>query len=108
MNDIIIERTGDILRIELNRPTKKNALTASMYIALADTFAAAREDDAIRVVLWHGAGDSFCAGNDIEDFLANPPAAHDSPQGKLTNAFINFDKPIVAAVHGMAVGGGTT
>ena len=108
MSDIIIEHSGDILRIELNRPTRKNALTASMYTTLAETFAAAREDESVRVVLWHGAGDSFCAGNDIQDFLTNPPAAHDSPQGRLTNAFIAFDKPIVAAVHGAAVGGGTT
>ena len=108
MSDIIVERYGDILHIELNRPSRKNALTSSMYTTLARTFANAREDELIRVVLWYGAGDSFCAGNDIEDFLKNPPASDDSPQLRLTNAFIAFDKPIVAAVQGSAVGGGTT
>src|ERR1700680_4265384 len=63
---------------------------------------------AIRVVLWHGAGDSFCAGNDVEDFLKNPPGPGESPQAKLMHALLDFDKPLVAAVQGAAIGGGTT
>lgn len=59
-------------------------------------------------MLWHGAGDSFCAGNDIEGFLKNPPSPDDSPQTRLMNALVDFDKPIVVAVHGGAIGGGTT
>src|SRR4029077_21221706 len=55
----------------------------------------------------HGAGDSFCAGNDLEDFLKNPMGPGDSPQSRLINALINFDKPIVAAVQGAAIGRGT-
>src|SRR4029077_12604002 len=55
-----------------------------------------------------GAGDSFCAGNDLEDFLKNPIGPDDSPQSRLIEALINFDRPIVAAVHGSAIGGGTT
>src|SRR5204863_4317761 len=68
----------------------------------------AGRDEQIRVVIWHGAGDSFCAGNDVEDFLKNPPGADESPQARLMKVLINFDKPLIAAVHGAAIGGGTT
>jgi enoyl-CoA hydratase/carnithine racemase len=108
MSDIVTERTGSILRVQLNRPAKKNAMTSAMYVTLADLLNAAAKDDQVRVVLWHGAGDSFCAGNDVEDFLKNPPGPGDSPQARLISAFIDFEKPIVAAVQGAAVGGGTT
>src|SRR5438477_2518927 len=108
MSDILTECSGNILRIQLNRPARKNAMTSAMYITLADQFNAAAKDDQIRVVLWHGAGDSFSAGNDIQDFLKNPPGAGESPQARLIEALINFDKPIVAAVQGAAIGGGTT
>src|SRR6266699_1889467 len=108
MSDILTECSGNILRIQLNRPEKKNAMTSAMYITLADIFNAAAKDDQIRVVLWHGAGDSFSAGNDIQDFLKHPPGAGESPQARLIEALINFDKPIVAAVQGAAIGGGTT
>jgi enoyl-CoA hydratase/carnithine racemase len=108
MSDIVTERSGNILRIQLNRPEKKNAMTSAMYITLADLLNDAAKDDQVRVVLWHGAGDSFSAGNDIQDFLKNPPGAGESPQTRLIEALINFDKPIVAAVQGAAIGGGTT
>ena len=65
-------------------------------------------DENARVLLWHGAGESFCAGNDIQDFLENPPGPGESPQARLMSALIDFDKPVVAAVHGAAIGGGTT
>src|ERR1700745_2815335 len=71
-------------------------------------FNTAAKDDQVRVVLWHGAGDSFCAGNDIGDFIKNPPGAGESPQARLMKARIYFDKPIVVAVQGAAIGGGTT
>jgi enoyl-CoA hydratase/carnithine racemase len=108
MDEIVTERSGSVLRIELNRPTKKNAMTSGMYVTLADLFKDAAKDERIRVVLWHGAGDSFCAGNDVEDFLKNPPGPGASPQAQLMNALADFDKPLVAAVHGAAIGGGTT
>lgn len=108
MSDIATERSGSILRVQFNRPAKKNAMTSSMYVAFADLLNDAAKDDLIRVVLWHGAGDSFCAGNDVEDFLKNPPGPGESPQALLMKAFINLDKPLVAAVHGAAIGGGTT
>ena len=108
MTDIVTERSGNILRVQFNRPSKKNAMTSAMYITMADLLNESAKDDRIRVVLWHGAGDSFCAGNDLDDFLKNPPGPGDSPQSRLINAFIAFEKPIVAAVRGAAIGGGTT
>src|ERR1700738_5121122 len=108
MDEIITKRAGSVLRVKLNRPTKKNAMTSSMYVTLANVFNDASKDERIRVVLWHGAGDSFCADNDLEDFIKNPPGPGESPQSRLMTAMLNFDKPLVAAVHGAAIGGGTT
>src|SRR5437764_7422053 len=108
MSDIITECSGNILRIQLNRPARKNAMTSAMYITVAELLNNAAKDDQIRVVLWHGAGDSFSAGNDMQDFLKNPPGPGKSPQAEVIDALINFDKPIVAAVQGAAIGGGTT
>jgi len=108
MSDVVTERSGGVLRVQLNRPAKKNAMTSAMYVTIADSLNAAAKDEDIRVVLWYGAGDSFCAGNDVEDFLKNPPGPGESPQARLINALVNFEKPIVAAVQGAAVGGGTT
>ena len=108
MTDIVTERSGSILRVQFNRPSKKNAMTSAMYLTMADLLDAAAQDDRLRVVLWHGVGDSFCAGNDLDDFLKNPPGPEESAQSRLINAFIGFDKPIVVAVQGAAIGGGTT
>jgi enoyl-CoA hydratase/carnithine racemase len=66
------------------------------------------KDESTRFVLWHGAGESFSAGNDIEDFLRNPPGPEDSAQARLMTALIDFNKPLIAAVQGAAIGGGTT
>jgi len=108
MSDILTERSGNILSIQLNRPAKKNAMTSSMYITMAELLNGAAKDDQIHVVLWHAAGNSFSAGNDIEDFVKNPPGPGESPQAQLIDALINVEKPLVAAVQGAAIGGGTT
>jgi enoyl-CoA hydratase/carnithine racemase len=108
MEDIVTAQSGSILRVQLNRPAKRNAMTSAMYVTLADILNKAAKDENTRVVLWHGAGDSFCAGNDIDDFLKNPPGPGESPQARLMGALVNFDKPLVAAVQGAAIGGGTT
>jgi len=108
MSEILSELSGGILRVTLNRPAKKNAMTSAMYNAQADAFKEAAKDDGVRVVLWNANGDSFSAGNDIEDFLKNPPGPGESPQAKLANALLNLHKPLVAAVQGAAIGGGTT
>src|SRR5256714_11918428 len=108
MDNIVTDRSEGILSVELNRPEKLNAMTSSMYTKLADIFNDADKDERIRVVLWHGAGDAFTAGNDVKDFLENPPGPGESPQARLMNALVDFDKPLVAAVRGAAIGGGTT
>jgi enoyl-CoA hydratase/carnithine racemase len=108
MDEILTEHAGSILRVQFNRPKKRNAMTSAMYVALAGILNEAANDENTRVVLWHGAGDSFCAGNDLEDFLKNPPGPGNFPQARLMEALVNFDKPLVAAVHGAAIGGGTT
>ena len=108
MSEILTERTGSVLRITLNRPAKKNAMTSSMYLSMAEILNDAAKDEDILVVLWDGAGDSFSAGNDLQDFLKNPPGPGESPQAQLASALLNFNKPLIAAVQGVAIGGGTT
>jgi len=83
-------------------------MTSSMYITMVEFLEDAAKDDQVRVALWDAAGDSFWLGNDPEDFMANPPVAGESPQSRLIHALINFEKPLVAAVQGAAIGGGTT
>ncbi len=97
-----------VLRIEIARPEKKNALTQEMYGALADALAAADADAAVRVVLIHGASDCFTAGNDLKDFLARPPHSEASPTHRFLRGIATFGKPLLAAVNGAAVGIGTT
>jgi enoyl-CoA hydratase/carnithine racemase len=107
-SEIVTERSAGILRVQLNRPAKKNALTSKMYLTLADLIDGAAKDDDIRVVVLHGAGDSFCAGNDLQDFLSHPPKPGESVQERFVRALMNFEKPLIAAVHGATVGSGAT
>lgn len=98
---------GRILRIELNRPEKKNALTQAMYAGLAAAFAEADKDPRVRCVLLHGAGGCFTSGNDLKDFV-NPEGFADGPAWHLLKTISSLEKPVVAAVHGLAIGLGTT
>ncbi|WP_298747775.1 enoyl-CoA hydratase [uncultured Brevundimonas sp.] len=100
-----------VLTVTLARPRKKNAITQAMYAALSDAVETARRDDAVRVLLFRGEGDSFSAGNDIADFIAigsrgEPPL--DMSVFRFLKALADFDKPVVAAVRGRAVGVGLT
>jgi enoyl-CoA hydratase/carnithine racemase len=107
-NELTSARDGAVLEIAFNRPLKKNALTADMYLAAAEALREAEKDDTVRVVLFRGEGDSFCAGNDLEDFAANPPVEEDAPVFRFLDTASRAAKPYVAAVHGSAVGIGTT
>jgi enoyl-CoA hydratase/carnithine racemase len=108
MNHILTEAKDGIARIEINRPEKKNALTAAMYQSMADAIHAAETDARVRVVLIHGKSDLFTAGNDLQDFLDNPPREESRPVFQFLYGISQAQKPIVAAVAGAAVGIGTT
>ena len=108
MNNIVTETRDRVMRIEIARPEKKNALTQEMYKAMADALAAADGDAAVRVVLIHGARDCFTAGNDLKDFLDQPPHTETSPTFRFLRGLARFGKPLLAAVNGAAVGIGTT
>jgi enoyl-CoA hydratase/carnithine racemase len=97
-----------IMRIEIDRPEKKNALTATMYQAMADALRAAEADPAVRVVMLHGRPDCFSAGNDLKDFLEHPHEGDDTPVSQFLRAIASAPKPLVAAVGGPVVGVGTT
>lgn len=108
MTDILTTQADGILTITFNRPEKKNALTAAMYAALADALEKTEADDAVRVVLFAGNGGAFTAGNDLQDFLNNPPQGDGSPVFRFLRAISTLSKPLVAAVSGVAVGVGST
>jgi enoyl-CoA hydratase/carnithine racemase len=97
-----------VATIEIARPEKKNALTQAMYQAMADALTAAQADPAVRAVLITGQPGIFTSGNDIEDFMQRPPQGLDSPVFLFMQALLAFEKPVVAAVTGAAVGIGTT
>jgi len=97
-----------ILTIRMNRPDKKNALTVDMYDDMAKALKDAEKNPDVRVVLITGAGDSFSAGNDLQDFLSRPPEGENSPVLQFLKAISSAKLPIVAAVNGTAVGVGVT
>jgi enoyl-CoA hydratase/carnithine racemase len=104
-----VERGGGVLAITLNRPERRNAITAAMYAALADAIAGAFEDDETRVITISGEGQDFAAGNDLADFLeVRTDGEEEIPVWRLLRALAECEVPIVAAVHGNCVGIGTT
>lgn len=104
-----IQENGAVLEIIFARPGKKNALSNAMYRAASGALESARTNNNIRVVLFGAEGDSFTAGNDLADFAAVASGASAELEA---HAFLDqlarTDKPIVAAVSGLAVGVGTT
>ena len=108
MSDILIHTENGISTLTFNRVDKKNSITQAMYAALADGMEAAATNPDVRVVVFQGHETVFSAGNDLADFLNNPPAADDAPVFRFLRAIASFPKPVVAAVCGPAVGIGTT
>lgn len=106
--DIGIELQDRVLTITMCRPEKKNALTLAMYRSMADAVNDSNTDTRIRAIVITGTADSFSSGNDLNDFLGTPPAGPDSPVMQFLYAISQAEKPLLAAVNGLAVGVGTT
>jgi enoyl-CoA hydratase/carnithine racemase len=105
---ILLQCERGLLTLQLNRPDKKNALTRAMYGQLAEALERADADPDINAVLIQGSSECFTAGNDIGDFLEQPPSDLDSPAFHFMKSLLNCRKPVIAAVAGAAVGIGTT
>ena len=105
---ITVERRDGVLSLTMNRPERRNAIMVAMYAALADAIEGAANDDTIRLITLEGAGEDFTGGNDLADFMAEMPSGDDVPVWRLLRALAANPVPLVAAVHGNAVGIGTT
>jgi enoyl-CoA hydratase/carnithine racemase len=111
---VLVTHDKGVQILTLNRPDKKNALTAEMYGALADGLERAERDPGIRVTLITATGDAFTAGNDMGDFAkAGATPVDEEPTEKphvarFIEGLREVEKPVVAAVNGLAVGIGVT
>lgn len=108
MTGILQNQESGVLTLTLNRVDKKNSLNASMYAELADALQSATNNADIKVVLLQGHETVFSAGNDIADFLQQPPATEESAVFRFLKGIAVFPKPLLASVCGPAVGVGTT
>lgn len=108
MSDILLHTDAGVMTLTFNRLEKKNSITSAMYAQLADGIEQARNDASVRVVVIQGHETIFSAGNDIGDFLNQPPSTQDSPVFRFLRGIATFEKPLIAAVAGPAVGIGTT
>jgi enoyl-CoA hydratase/carnithine racemase len=109
MTDQVLVSTSDgICEIQLNRPEKRNAITLAMYGALVDALNEARANDGVRVVLISGAGASFTAGNDLNDFMSQADLSDENNAVRFLRLLPTFRKVLIAAVHGQTVGIGVT
>lgn len=106
--NIIVQINDGVCEIKFNRPDKKNAILGAMYEKFAKTIIDGNNDDSIRAFLICASGETFCAGNDIGDFINNGIDFANSPQKKFFDSLSLCEKPIVSAVQGKAVGIGTT
>lgn len=105
---ILVTRDERILRIQFNRPERKNALSLAMYAALADIIQAANTESTVRVLVLSGVNECFTSGNDLLDFMNDPEIRDTHPVVRFMVALQHCSKPVVAVVQGHAVGIGTT
>lgn len=108
MSGIVVGHAAGVATLTIDRPEKRNALTGGMYTELADALDAAAADVGTRAVVILGGAEIFTAGNDIAEFLHEPPTALDSPVMRFLRVLAAHPKPIFAGVRGAAVGVGTT
>ena len=108
MTEVTTLLADGVLEITMDRPARKNALSIAMYAEMTSALVRASADDAIRVVSIRGASGVFTSGNDLDDFLRSPPVGESSPVSRFLDAWTTFEKPLVAAVEGHAIGIGTT
>lgn len=99
---------GGVCTLAFTRPEKKNALTQAMYAGLAEAIERTERDPAIGCLLITGSDDVFCAGNDIADFRSRPADGGERPSRRVYQGLARLDKPVVAAVQGLAIGIGFT
>lgn len=108
-HDHILHEVSDrVMTITMARPKQKNALTVAMYSAMNELLDSAASDPNIRAVIFRGQGGNFTSGNDLGDFLHNPPVGPESPVLLFLSKIRDFEKPLLCAVEGYAVGIGTT
>ena len=109
-NDLIIEQSGDAMRLTLNRPQRRNALSMSLSAELVGALEKARDATDIKYLIIKGAGEHFCAGDDITEMPkwgnANDVMRRVRYYQHMANTLEELDKITIAAVDGMAVGGG--
>ena len=106
--NLLVDFDAGVLTITFNRPAKKNAFSVAMYAGMGRAFAQARERGDVRVILLRGSEGTFTAGNDLMDFMKNPPAGPESSVSQFLAHLAGCEKPIVAAVQGVAIGIGVT
>lgn len=116
MNDetVLVETSGGVLTLTLNRPDRDNAFNRRMSQELADAIGAAGRDPAVRAVVVAGGGAAFCSGHDVEELEpvladARPPSRADAvrrDENRLILQMRRLEKPIVAAINGLAAGAG--
>ncbi len=108
-DQVLVADDGAVRLIRMNRLEKKNALTQPMYEAMTRALGEAADNDAIRCIMLAGAPGAFCAGADIGEFLESAQSGGLRPKTvEFLHALARNQKPLVAAVGGLAVGIGTT
>ncbi len=119
MPDLLVERDGEVMIVTMNRPARRNAMTLAMFARMCDAWEEASADDSVRCIVLTGAGGDFSAGMDLRSLAGDADETDDyDVSGRMEREGSDFifrgllktyrpTKPIVAAVEGVAIAGGT-